>query len=187
MNPFLNPSREIKLNCINISVQTNPCNCGYYPDMNRCRCSVSGLRRYFDRVSQPLLDRIDICVEAPALTFEELKQKKQKSSETSQEIQKRVLDCHKIQCERYKNEDFSHNSHIPSSRLEEFCFLGKKEQDYMEQVYQKMEFTARIYHKILRTARTIADLEQEKMIKVRHLNEAICYRNVDKKFWGGVS
>ena len=163
----------------------NPCNCGYYPDMNRCRCSDGSLRRYFDKISQPLLDRIDICVEAPALRYKELTGK-EKGAESSQEIQKRVLQCHQIQCERYKNEEFSHNSSIPASRLEEFCVLGEKEQKYMESIYEKMNLTARTYHKILRVARTIADLEQAKDIRLPHLNEAICYRNVDEKFWGGL-
>ena len=164
----------------------NPCNCGYFPDMNRCRCSEGGLRRYFDKVSQPLLDRIDLCVEAPMLSYEELTLKEKKKGECSQDIQKRVIACQEIQCNRYQTECFSHNSRIPASRLEEFCRLGKKEQAYMEQMYEKMALTARTYHKILRVARTIADLEQEQEIRVRHLNEAICYRNVEQKFWGGV-
>ena len=162
----------------------NPCNCGYYPDMNRCRCSDGNLRRYFDKVSQPLLDRIDICVEAPALRYDELTGNVHRG-ETSKEIQKRVLECHEIQCNRFKNESFSHNSAIPASRLDEFCFLGKKEQTYMESMYNKMNLTARTYHKILRVARTIADLEQSNLIMTTHLNEAICYRNIDEKFWGG--
>lgn len=163
----------------------NPCNCGYYPDMNKCRCSDGSLRRYFDKVSQPLLDRIDICVEAPALRYEELTGG-ERGGESSKEIQERVLVCHEIQCERYKNEEFSHNSGIPAARLDEFCFLGEKEKKHMEAMYEKMNLTARTYHKILRVARTIADLEEEKMISLSHLNEAICYRNVDEKFWGGV-
>lgn len=163
----------------------NPCNCGYYPDRNRCRCSEGSLRRYFDRISQPLLDRIDICVEAPNLNFKELCKKKVKKEESSQEIQKRVLVCHEIQYERYKQEAFSYNSRIPASRLDEFCGLGAKEQDYMEQMYEKIALTARTYHKILRVARTIADMEQEEQILVRHLTEAICYRNIDTRFWGG--
>lgn len=163
----------------------NPCNCGYYPDMERCRCSDGSLRRYFDKISQPLLDRIDICVEAPALRYEELTST-EKSGESSAEIQKRVLECHEIQCERFRGEEFAHNSAIPASRLEEFCFLGKKEQNYMENIYQKMNLTARTYHKILRVSRTIADLEQVKEIGLSHLNEAICYRNIDEKFWGGI-
>ena len=163
----------------------NPCNCGYYPDMQKCRCSESGLRRYFDKVSQPLLDRIDICVEAPPLTYQELTEKVK--GESSKSIQKRVLACHEIQCERFKGESFTHNSHIPAARLEEFCYLEPKEQRYMENMYLKMALTARTYHKILRVARTVADLEESSRIGIRHLNEAICYRNIDEKFWGGVS
>lgn len=163
----------------------NPCNCGYYPDMNRCRCSDGSLRRYFDKISQPLLDRIDICVEAPALRYEELIGK-ESVGESSKDIQKRVLACHEIQCERFKEESFFHNSAIPASRLDEFCPLGEKEEKYMESIYKKMNLTARTYHKILRVARTIADLAQEQNISLSHLNEAICYRNVDEKFWGGV-
>lgn len=153
--------------------------------MNKCRCSDGSLRRYFDKVSQPLLDRIDICVEAPALRYEELTCE-EKDNESSQVIQKRVLACHEIQCERFKEESFSHNSAIPASRLEEFCFLGEKEKKYMERMYEKMNLTARTYHKILRVARTIADLEASDKISLSHLNEAICYRNVDEKFWGGI-
>ena len=164
----------------------NPCNCGYYPDMNKCRCSDGNLRRYFDKVSQPLLDRIDICVESPALRYAELTSVDY-SGESSKEIQKRVLACHEIQCERFKTESFAHNSAIPAARLEEFCFLGKKEKKYMEHMYEKMNLTARTYHKILRVARTIADLEAAKDISLSHLNEAICYRNVDEKFWGGAN
>ena len=163
----------------------NPCNCGYYPDMNRCRCSDGSLRRYFDKISQPLLDRIDICVEAPALRYEELTGR-ESVGESSSEMQARVLACHEIQCERFKGETFFHNSAIPASRMDEFCFLGEKESNYMESIYKKMNLTARTYHKILRVARTIADLAQEKELSIAHLNEAICYRNVDEKFWGGV-
>ena len=161
----------------------NPCNCGYYPDMQRCRCSPSGLRRYFDRISQPLIDRIDICVEAQALSYGELTGKM--ASETSADIQKRVRACYEIQCERFRNENFSHNSQIPAARLDEFCELGEKERRYMENMYEKMSLTGRTYHKILRVARTIADMEQSKDIKLKHLNEAICYRSIEGKYWGG--
>lgn len=161
----------------------NPCNCGYYPDMNRCRCSQGSLKRYFDKLSQPLLDRIDICVETPTLSYRELIGRG--NGESSKDIQKRVLECHQIQCERYKDEEFWHNSHIPSARIDEFCYLGETEKRYMESAYVKMSLTARTYHKILRVARTIADLEGARTIQQKHLDEAICYRSVDEKFWGG--
>lgn len=161
----------------------NPCNCGYYPDMQKCRCSAAGLRRYFERISQPLIDRIDICVEAKTLSYKELTTSQK--NESSKEIQKRVRSCYEIQCERFKREPFIHNSQIPAGRLHEFCFLGEKEKRYMEQIYEKMCLTARTYHKILRVARTIADMEESKDIHLKHLNEAVCYRSIDGKYWGG--
>lgn len=162
----------------------NPCNCGYYPDMQRCRCTQSTLRRYAQSISQPLIDRIDICVEAPTVTFEELTRKGE--NESSQDIQKRVRACHDIQGARYQGETFHYNSRIPAARIEEFCPLGSKEQKYMEEMYQKMSLTARTYHKILRVARTIADCEQSERIKLAHLSEAVCYRSIDERFWGGM-
>ena len=162
----------------------NPCNCGYYPDMQKCHCTPHTLQRYAQKVSQPLIDRIDICVEAPMVTYTELTGKG--NNESSAAIQKRVAVCHQIQQERYRNEAFHYNSRIPAARMEEFCPLGGKEQKYMEGMYQKMSLTARTYHKILRVARTIADCEESKHIRVDHLSEAVCYRSMNERFWGGV-
>lgn len=162
----------------------NPCNCGYYPDMQKCRCSAATLRRYAQKVSQPLIDRIDICVQAPMVTYAELTGKG--NNEDSASIQKRVAACHQIQRDRYRNESFHYNSRIPAARMEEFCPLGSKEQAYMEDMYKKMALTARTYHKILRVARTIADCEESRKINVGHLSEAVCYRSMDERFWGGV-
>ena len=160
----------------------NPCNCGYYPDMQRCRCTEPTLRRYFERISQPMLDRIDICVEAAAVKFDQIIDNSK--NETSEQIRCRVMTCHEIQKERYKNENFSYNSGITNDKLKYYCFLGKKELSYMENMYDRLGLTARTYHKILRVARTIADMENEDNIHVRHLNEAICYRSINEKFWG---
>lgn len=162
----------------------NPCNCGYYPDMQKCQCSELSIRRYLDTISRPLLDRIDINVEAAPVTYKELMNRT--PSEDSKTIRNRVIRCHEIQKERYKNFKFQNNSRIPASLLEEFCCLGSKEQDYMEKIFHKMELTARTYHKILRVARTIADMEEEKELKVSHLAEAVCYRSITDKYWGGM-
>ena len=162
----------------------NPCNCGYYPDMQRCHCTPATLRRYSQKVSQPLIDRIDICVEAPMVTYSELTGKCK--NEDSATIQKRVQACHEIQQERFRGEPFHYNSRIPAARMEELCLLADKERNYMEHMYQKMSLTARTYHKILRVARTIADCEESRQIHVRHLSEAVCYRSMDERFWGGV-
>ena len=159
----------------------NPCRCGYYPDMNRCTCTQTAVDRYLARVSRPLLNRIDICVEAPQLTFGELTGNG--TEEPSAVIRKRVIAAQKIQRERYRGEAFLCNSQIPAARIREFCGLSKKQESYMEQVYRKLELTARAYHKLLKVARTLADMDGSGQIGDCHLNEAICYRSLDKKFW----
>lgn len=159
----------------------NPCKCGYYPNMQKCRCSQAVIDRYINRISQPLLDRIDICVEAPQVAFEELNVESRE--ECSEEIRKRVMVTQKIQQERFKGEEFAYNSQIPAERMREFCELDKKQLHYMEEVYGKLELTARSYHKILKVARTLADMDDSKKIQMRHLTEAVCYRSLDKKFW----
>ena len=159
----------------------NPCKCGYYPDMQRCRCSQASLERYLGRVSQPLLDRIDICVEAPQIRFRELSG--ESSEESSEVVRTRVNDAWEIQRERYRREEFSCNSRIPGSRIREFCPLTPSQEHDMETAYQKLGMTARAYHKVLKVARTLADMEQEPRILGRHLDEALCYRSLDRKFW----
>lgn len=161
----------------------NPCACGYYPDMQKCSCTPAMLKRYLNRISQPLLDRIDICVEASVLSYEELTGST--SGESSEKIRERVVRCHQIQRKRFSNENFSHNTQIPVAKLKEYCPLGEKQQHYMEHMYSKMGMTGRTYHKILRVARTIADMDESSDIQMKHLNEAVCYRSVNEKFWGG--
>lgn len=159
----------------------NPCKCGYYPDMQKCRCSQSAIERYLDKISQPLLDRIDICVESPRIEFHELTGGGKE--ESSEEIRSRVIEAQEIQRKRYKKEGFLYNSQIPAVRMREYCALTKKQESYMEQIYKKLNLTARSYHKLLKVARTLADMEHKEQIGNEHLNEAICYRSLDKKFW----
>ncbi len=161
----------------------NPCNCGYYPDMQKCRCTVPGLRRYMDKLSQPLIDRIDLCVEASALSYSEIVMKDK--NESSEAIRKRVVKCHELQHARYADEAFRFNSRLPASLMEKYCKLGDKESKYMESLFNKMGMTGRTYHKIIRVARTIADLDGSEDIKLSHLSEAVCYRSLDNKYWGG--
>lgn len=162
----------------------NPCNCGYYPDIQKCNCNPSSIRRYIEKISQPLLDRIDICVEVGALSFKEITRKG--DGESSDTIRGRVVRCHEIQRERFKDCSYKYNNQIPASNLSEYCKLNKEEQNYIEVMYSKLGLTARTYHKILRVARTIADLEESKEIKLKHLSEAVCYRSINDKYWGGV-
>ena len=159
----------------------NPCKCGYYPDMQKCRCTAASIERYINRISQPLLDRIDICVETPQIKFEELNgTKKEECSDT---IRERVIEVHAIQKKRYQKEDFQFNSQIPAARIAEYCALSKDQEKYMKKIYKQLNLTARSYHKILKVARTLADMDASENILDAHLNEAVCYRNIDKRFW----
>lgn len=159
----------------------NPCKCGFYPDRTKCRCTNTQIRQYLSRISQPLLDRIDLCAEAEPITYQELTGRA--PGESSAQIRARVLAAQQIQRERYRNELWYFNSQVPVSGLAVYCRLGKKETAYMERIYEKLQLTARAYHKILRLARTIADLDESSSITTRHLTEAVCYRSLDKKYW----
>lgn len=160
---------------------TNPCPCGAYPDMNRCRCTQTAIDRYLGRISQPLLDRIDICVETSPLTFTELTC--ETPNESSAQIRERVCRAWQIQKERYAGSDIYFNSQIPADRLGQICLLTQKEESYLRNMYQQSGLTARAYHKILRVARTIADLSDSMSVTVSHLAEAFCYRSLDRKYW----
>lgn len=159
----------------------NPCKCGFYPDRSRCHCANTSIRRYLSRISQPLLDRIDLCAEAEPVTYRELTG--QAKGESSGQIRARVLEAQKMQRQRYEKENWYFNSQIPVAQLERFCVLGKKEAAYMERMYEKLQLSARAYHKIIKLSRTIADLDGSEQITVRHLTEAVCYRSLDKKYW----
>ena len=159
----------------------NPCSCGYYPDLNRCHCTRLSIQRYLSKISQPLLDRIDICVEAPTLNFAQISMKQK--NESSEEIRKRVIACHEIQNKRYADYEFRFNSQIPSGLMDKFCVLTDQEIEYMEGMYEKYSLTARTYHKVLRVARTLADMDLCSDIRLEHLQEALCYRGLDKRYW----
>lgn len=159
----------------------NPCKCGYYPDRNRCSCRGADITRYLGRVSKPLLDRIDICAEAPVMRYEELTQKEE--NESSADIRSRVIAALERQRHRFRGSGICYNSQILSKDMDRYCRLNCTQQKYMKEIYQTMGLSARGYHKILKTARTIADLEDCDRIMDRHLSEAVCYRMQDKKYW----
>lgn len=160
----------------------NPCRCGFYPDRNRCNCSEVQVRNYLGKISQPILDRIDLCAEATEMTYKDLV--KSKKAESSNDIRERVKKARNLQILRYKGENIHYNGELSAKQVEKYCALGEQEQNLMEQVFEKMELSARSYHRILKVARTIADLEGSEDIKSSHLSEAVCYRGMDKKYWG---
>lgn len=170
------------MNCINFVVPMNPCKCGYYPDRNRCSCTEESIRRYLNRISMPLLDRIDICVETFQIPYEDLVSCGE--NEPSEKIRDRIRAAWERQKTRFQGTDICYNSRIPAGDIEKYCNLREEQKKYMEKIYASLNLSARGYHKILKTARTIADLENSEEILQRHLNEAVCYRGLDKKYWG---
>lgn len=152
----------------------NPCPCGYYPDRNRCQCTESSIRRYMGRVSGPILDRIDLCVEMQAVGIENLKDKK--ISESAEEIRMQVGRARERQRSRFEGTKYHFNSEINAGDIEKFCALGAKEEKCMEQIYQHFSLSVRSYHRILKCARTIADLAGEDTIREEHLLEAASFR-----------
>lgn len=159
----------------------NPCGCGYYPDVERCSCTLGQRKQYLSRLSGPLLDRIDLCVEVPRAEFKEIR--KGRSKEGSKEMAERVAFARRAQQKRYAEEPISFNGQLSGRLLKKYICLGKAEEDFLEKIFQKKELTARAYFRILKVARTIADLEGEDKITKGHLAEAVFYRSLDKK-WG---
>ena len=155
----------------------NPCPCGYYPDMGRCRCTPSEVRRYLRRVSGPVLDRMDICVQAQPVEFHHIAEPA--AGENSDRIRARVMRARTIQAERFQDTGLRFNSDMKAGDVERYCKLGGKEQRFMEQMFAAMQLSARGYHKILKVARTIADLAGCERIGEEHLAEAVCYRQTE--------
>ncbi|MCR5655838.1 MAG: YifB family Mg chelatase-like AAA ATPase [Butyrivibrio sp.] len=160
----------------------NPCPCGYYPNLNKCRCSESEITKYLSRISGPILDRIDICIEAAKVDITELSHGSE-CNEKSADIRKRVCKAVEIQKKRFEGSKIRFNSEMSPVQIHKFCKLAPEQKRLMERIFQSMDLSARAYHKVLRVARTIADLEGSPNIESRHLTEAACYRMTDSKYW----
>lgn len=183
---------QVKISRINMNVvypcnfifiaSTNPCPCGYYGDKDKkCICKPEQIRRYLNKISGPLLDRIDLHIEVQKIEYIEFK--KEKHSESSEEIRKRVNKAKRIQLERYKNQNIYSNSQLTTRLMEKYCTLDEPSQSMLKQAFKKLNLSARAYTRILKVARTIADLDNQKNIQLNHLAEAIQYRSLDRKYW----
>ncbi len=161
----------------------NPCPCGYQTDPKReCRCSPMQIARYRSRISGPLLDRIDIHVEVPAISYEQLT--KLEKGEPSDGIRERVVRAREIQHERFRKEPGVHcNANMRSKTLHRVCRLGADAEHILRAAMSDLNFSARAYDRILKVARTIADLAAEEDILPHHVSEAIQYRALDRQLW----
>ncbi|MBQ3969212.1 MAG: YifB family Mg chelatase-like AAA ATPase [Clostridia bacterium] len=160
----------------------NPCPCGYYgTGIKKCTCTPAAVTRYLNKISGPLLDRIDIHIEVPAVKYEELSSTL--PAEKSEDIRKRVNKARAIQTQRFKDISVNANSRIPSGKLHDFCRLDDKADQILKYAFEKLGMSSRAYSKVLKVARTIADLEGSEIIKSDHIAEAIQYRSLDRKYW----
>lgn len=160
----------------------NPCPCGYFGSNSRaCTCSSDKINKYINKVSGPLLDRVDLHVEVPAVNYEDLESNEKRVS--SAEIKERVDNARKIQTERYKGTGIYSNSNLTPELIEKYCSLGDEENALLKGAYESLGLSARAHSRILKVARTIADLDGSERINVSHISEAIGYRSLDRKFW----
>ena len=161
----------------------NPCPCGYFTDPKReCHCTPFQIQTYLSKISGPLLDRIDIHLEVPRLKLENLTEKRR--GESSEAIRKRVDASREAQKRRYKGEGVYFNAHLESKELEKYCVLDKESEELLKLAILELGISARAYDKILKVARTIADLDAKEIIEAHHISEAISYRSLDRNLWG---
>jgi len=157
----------------------NPCRCGYFgAEGERCQCSLQDVRRYRNKISGPLMDRIDIHVEVPTVPYRQLK--KESHGEPSEVIRRRVQEARDRQRGRFGGERFHSNSEMRPSDLREYCRVGEAGHDLLERVVDSLGMSARAYDRILKVARTIADLDDSREIRREHLSEAVQYRTLDR-------
>lgn len=160
----------------------NPCPCGYFGSKEKeCKCKPEQIRKYINKISGPLLDRIDIHIEVAGIKFSKLQSNKK--VENSKEIKNRVNKARKIQIERYKEYNIYSNAELTPKLIEKFCELNDASKIILEKAFKKLGLSPRAYGRILKVARTIADLDTQAKISPKHLTEAIQYRSLDRKYW----
>ena len=166
-----------------LAAAMNPCPCGYYTDASReCSCVSTQIQRYMAKISGPLLDRIDIHIEVPAVKYKELSS--ETSGEPSAQIRERVIAARHIQLGRFKDlKNIFNNGDMGSKEIRQFCKLDSAGSELMKMAMTRLGFSARAYDRILKVSRTIADLENSANILPQHISEAIQYRALDRELW----
>ncbi len=157
-----------------LAAAMNPCPCGHFPDRNRCRCSDMQIRRYQSKLSRPLLDRIDLRVAVEEVSVEQLQGTAEE--ESSLAVRRRVKKARQLQTERFRGTGILSNASIPAEKLPVYCRLEPDGEAFLRKAFEALRISARAYHRVLRTARTIADLAGKEQIQKEHLKEAVLYR-----------
>ena len=159
-----------------------PCPCGYHGDpKRRCRCTPQQVERYREKISGPLLDRIDLHVEAPAVPFAELRN--QAPGESSASLRERVIAARDRQAKRFGALRTRVNARMSSAQVRKFCALDAEAEEMLRMAMESLHLSARAHDRILKVARTIADLDCAEAIRAEHINEGIQYRTLDRKLW----
>jgi len=159
----------------------NPCPCGYLTDRRRpCRCSGNAIRKYLNKVSGPLLDRIDIHLDVPSVSYQEINSRP--AAETSQQVRDRVDQARIVQLDRFRGAGIFCNARMNHRHIRKFCSLGSEEGDLLKLAMMELNFSARAHDKILKVSRTIADLSGSETISAEHVSEAVQYRNLDRQW-----
>ncbi len=162
----------------------NPCPCGFFGHpTKKCICSPNTVRKYLNRISGPMLDRLDLHIEVPPVDYESLKSKA--NEEPSSEIRKRVNAARKIQVERYKGTNITCNARLTPGMLSKYCVLSADAENMLAASFDRLGLSARAYDRILKVARTVADLEGKEIIELSHIAQAIQFRSLDRKYWEG--
>lgn len=162
----------------------NPCQCGFFGHpTKKCTCTKEKVHRYLAKISGPLLDRFDMHVEVNDVKYKDISSKEK--SESSADIRKRVINARAIQQERFKGTDITCNARITDNLLHEFCIVDNSAEKLLEKFFNEMNLSARAYNRILKVARTMADLESSDIITKKHIFQATNYRSLDKKYWNG--
>lgn len=184
--------REVTISRVNASLtypcnfmfvaSMNPCPCGFYGSKDKeCTCTPEAIARYMGKISGPLLDRIDIQIEVTPVKYQKIASDER--IETSETIKQRVDNARKIQLERYKEHGIFSNSELTPSLSNIFCKLDLKSKEIVQNAFERLGLSARGYERILKVARTIADLDEKENIEAKHIAEAIQYRSLDRKYW----
>lgn len=168
---------------VTLVASMNPCPCGYYGSKkHQCTCTPNQIQKYLSKLSGPLMDRIDLHVEVDSVSYDEIKSNNEE--EPSSVIRARVNKARKVQLQRFKNSKIYSNSKMNSVQTKKYCTLDSESEQMLKQAFDNLSLSARAYDKILKVARTIADLDGEENISISHLAEAIQYRSLDQKYWG---
>ena len=167
-----------------LAAAMNPCKCGFYPDRKLCHCNEIQIKNYLSRVSRPLIDRFDIVTEVKRISFESIFRNEEKEAESSENIRKRVCAARDIQEERFKKEGIHFNSQMDSKMTDEFCKIDTKAKKLLEEAYKNINLSLRGYYRVLKVARTIADIREKKEVTELEVAEAIHYREMIERFWG---